>query len=196
MFKRGAKDEQPTDAAAAGPDEPQANDAAVVSEADQTVEPLAALRREVAELREKNLRTLAESRNLQQRFVREKEQALKYAEADLARELLVVLDDFERTLESAAQAPDAAAVADGVRIVYEHFVKVLRNRDIEPIEALGKPFDPDLHEALLQQPSAEQPAGTVMQELARGYKMHDRVLRPTRVVVSTGPAAEQEAERD
>jgi len=71
--------------------------------------------------------------------------------------------------------------------VLEHFFKVLRSRGIAPIEALGRPFDPHLHEAILQQPSQEYPAGVVMQEIATGYTMHDRVLRPARVVVSAGP---------
>ena len=146
------------------------------------------LRREVEELRDKNLRVLAESRNLQQRAQRDKAEALKFAEADFSRELLVVLDDLERTQESAGAVTDVQAVTDGVRIVYEHFLKVLKGRGIEPIEALGTPFDPAVHEAIMQQPSDEHAAGTVMQEVARGYKMHDRVLRPTRVVVSSGPA--------
>ena len=111
---------------------------------------------------------LAESRNLQQRAQRDKAEALKFAEADFSRELLVVLDDLERTQESAGAVTDVQAVTDGVRIVYEHFLKVLKGRGIEPIEALGTPFDPAVHEAIMQQPSDEHAAGTVMQEVARG----------------------------
>ena len=154
------------------------------------LDPIEALQREVAELRDQNLRQLADTRNLQQRAQREKAEAIKYAEADFARELLVILDDLERTQESARNAENVQAVADGVRIVYEHYLKVLKGRQIEPIEALGQPFDPSLHEAMLQQPSDEYAAGTVMQELARGYKMHERVLRASRVIVSSGPAQE------
>ncbi len=80
---------------------------------------LALLRQEVAELREKNLRLLAELQNQQKRFMREREEALRYAEAGLARELLVVLDDLERTLAAAGNTPDVASLTDGVRIVYE-----------------------------------------------------------------------------
>ncbi|MEW6197189.1 MAG: nucleotide exchange factor GrpE [Planctomycetota bacterium] len=147
---------------------------------------LAALRREVEALRDKNLRALAEVQNAQKRAQREKEEALRYAEADFARELLVILDDFARTSESARTATDVQAVAEGVRIVHEHFLKVLRSRGIEPIEAVGKPFDPAFHQALMQRPSDDHPAGTVIEEAARGYKMHDRVLRPSRVIVSSG----------
>jgi molecular chaperone GrpE len=149
---------------------------------------LTALRREVEALRDKNLRALAEVQNTQKRAQREKEEALRYAEADFARELLVILDDFERTNESAKTATDVQAVAEGVRIVYEHFLKLLRSRGIAPIEAVGQPFDPAFHQALMQRPSDDHPAGTVIEEAARGYKMHDRVLRPSRVIVSTGPA--------
>ena len=154
---------------------------------------LEALQQEVAELREQKLRLLAEQRNQQQRAERDKAEALKHAEADFARDLLVILDDLERTRESARNSDDVETFADGVRIVYEHFLEVLAARRIKPIEALGQPFDPGQHEALLQQPSDDYAAGTVIQELARGYKMHERVLRATRVIVSTGPAEEASA---
>lgn len=150
------------------------------------------LRQQCEELQDKNLRLAAELRNTRQRGEREKTEALRYAESDFARELLIVLDDFERTMSSAEATTDVKALADGVRIIYEHFQKVLRSREIEPIEAVGKPFDPTYHEAMLQQPSGEHASGVVMQELARGYKMHGRVIRPTRVIVSSGPSAAAE----
>ncbi len=149
---------------------------------------LDALRREVGELKDKNLRLLAEVQNQQKRFAREKQDALRYAEADFAKELLVILDDFERTQESAKTATDAKSVVDGVKIVHDHFLKVLQQRGITTIESVGKPFDPNVHEALMQQPSADVAAGSVIQEAARGFKMHDRVLRPARVIVSAGEA--------
>lgn len=147
-----------------------------------------ALTAEAARLRDENLRVIAEARNQQVRALREKQDALRYAEADFARELLVVLDDLERVQESARTAGDVKAVAEGVRITYEHFLKVLRERRIEPLSALGERFDPTYHEALLKQPSDTYPEGTVAQEVARGWKMHDRVLRAARVVVSAGAA--------
>jgi len=177
----------PTELAGERPED-QDQDQAEPAEAVPPEDELQALRNEVEELREKNLRILADSRNFQQRAQRDKTEALKYAEAEFARELLVVIDDLERTLDSAKTAENVEPVADGVRIIYEHFLKVLRSRGIEPLEAEGRPFDPSFHEALMQQPSDEYPAGTVMQELARGYKMHDRVIRASRVVVSGGPA--------
>lgn len=153
----------------------------------------AALRVEIDELRDRNLRLLAEVQNAAKRAEREKQEALRYAEADFARDLLIVLDDLERTLEAARTAVDPQKLAEGVRIVYEHFLKVLRSRGIEPVEATGRPFDPAQHEALLQQPSDEHPPGTVVQEVARGYKMRERVLRPARVIVSTGGSSASKA---
>ena len=141
---------------------------------------------QIAALEDDKLRLMAELRNVTQRAEREKQQALRYAEADFARGLLTVLDDLERTLESIKTADNVESVAEGVRIVYDHFVKVLAAHKIEPLESIGQPFDPDLHEAMMQQPSEEHDAGVVMQELARGYKMRDRVIRHTKVIVSSG----------
>ncbi len=185
----------------ARPDETEANDvsagpadvAPTVEEPaveEASVDPVELLRQERDELNDKYLRAVAESRNIQQRAQRDKQESLRYAEADFARDLMIVLDDLNRTIESAADATDPAAVVAGVKLVHDNFLKVLRQRHIEEIEAVGQPFDPDVHEALLHQPSDEVPAGTVLQEIARGYRMHDRVIRSARVVVSSGPASD------
>lgn len=157
-------------------------------------DPTATLERERDALKEETLRLIAEGRNQAARFSRERQDALKYACGDFARDLLVVLDDLERTQKSAETATDVKPVADGVRIVYEHFLKVLKDYGVEPIDALDQEFDPNYHQALLKQPSDEHPAGRVIEEAARGYKMHDRVLRPAHVIVSSGPAETDETE--
>lgn len=148
---------------------------------------LTALRREVEDLRNRNLRLIAEQRNITQRAQRDREESVRYAIADFTRDLLVILDDLERSRQAAASADSAASVAEGVRIVHENFLKLLAQNGVQPIAAAGKPFDPAEHEALMQQPHDEVPAGCVVQEVQRGYRMHQRVLRPTRVIVSTGP---------
>ncbi len=181
MSKRGKNAAKTTDVDERQADQARSEQAAVAEDE------LTALRREVQELRDKNLRLIAESQNAQKRAEREKQEALRFAAFEFARELLPVLDDLERTQASAREAQAGQAVADGVRIVYEHFLKVLKHRHIERIEAAGQPFDPTYHEAMLQQPSTEQPAGTVIQELSRGYTMYERVLRSSRVSVSGGP---------
>ncbi|MEP0847927.1 MAG: nucleotide exchange factor GrpE [Phycisphaerae bacterium] len=164
--------------------------AEVAAQPPPPAEELETLRAEVEKLRDQKLRALAEARNAQQRAQREKELALRYAEADFARDLLVVIDDLERTIDSARTAESLAPVLDGVRIIQEHFLDVLKKRGIQQIESVGQPFDPALHEALLQEPSTDVPAGVVTKELARGYRMHGRVIRAARVAVSGGPPAD------
>lgn len=177
--------QQPT---AAGAAEPVNRAPQAAGEAGpEGTESLESLRQEVQQWRDRYLRCLADSRNAQQRALREKAEAIRFAEGDFARKLLVIADDLQRTLESARSGADRDAVIEGVRIVWEHLLKVLRDHGIEPIEALGRPFDPHFHEALMQEPSTEHPPGTVIREVARGFRMHDRVLRPARVVVSSGP---------
>lgn len=149
---------------------------------------LPTIRRQAAELREENLRLLAEMQNLRKRTEREQGETVRFAESELARELLPVLDNLECARASASAAQDNGTLADGVRIACEHFLKVLQGHHLEPIAAVGRPFDPSLHKAVRQQPSVDCPVGTVLQELARGYIMYERVLRPSQVVVSSGPA--------
>lgn len=168
------------------PAAPDTNEAAD----EQALDPMQALQDECGKLKNENLRLIAEMRNQQQRAARDKSEALKYAEAAFARDLMDILDDLERTQESAKSATDVSAVADGVRIVYEHFLKVFKDHDIEPIEAVGKPFDPTYHEAMMTQPHGDAPAGQVVREVARGFRMHERVVRPARVIVSSGPAGD------
>lgn len=146
----------------------------------------AALRREVEMWRDKHLRAIADARNAQQRAARDKEEAIRYAEFGLARELLPVIDGMERTLK-AAPAAQGNPVVDGVRIVYEQLLKVLRDHGVTPIAAVGQRFDPGRHEALLQQASSSVAPGDVIEEVERGYMLNDRVLRCARVIVSSGP---------
>jgi molecular chaperone GrpE len=176
---------EPASEAAREADAPRA-DAADEAKPPTPEERIAALEQQVHELRDKNLRLVAEAQNQQKRAQRERQDAVRFAEAEFARDLLVVLDDLDRTQDVVKAAEDVQSVADGVRIIHDHFLKVLGQHNIRPIEAVGKPFDPNVHEALMQQPS-EEPAGTVIQEIARGYRMHERVIRPSRVVVSSGP---------
>ncbi len=136
---------------------------------------------------DKFLRAKADYQNLQKRAAEQQRNAIHYANADFARSLLQVLDDFERTLEAAEKAPEADSVVAGVKLVYEKLLKLLGDHHVEPIEALGQPFDPHLHEALMQEPCETLPPDSVLREIQRGYKLHDRVLRPARVVISKAP---------
>ncbi|MGB0715797.1 MAG: nucleotide exchange factor GrpE [Phycisphaerae bacterium] len=131
-------------------------------------------------------RAKADYQNLERNAAREKTEAIRFANAGLARTVLQVVDDFERSLASADQGDDAQAVLDGVKLVYDNLRKALGDHGIKEIEAEGKAFDPQVHEAMMQQPSSEHDDGTVMQVLAKGYVLHDRVIRPSKVIVAKG----------
>lgn len=126
-------------------------------------------------------RTRAEFENYQKRARTDREQERKYAYTPLVRDLLPVLDNLERAL-AAAKADDP--LAQGVAMVQSQFLDLLKRNNIVRIEAVGKPFDPNEHQAVLQQPSADQPPNTVLQVLEQGFMIHDRVLRPAKVIVS------------
>lgn len=128
-------------------------------------------------------RSRAEFANFQKRTKAQAEQNQAYAVSNLALDLVGVLDNFERALE-AARGSGAQGIVEGLYLVHRQLLSALAKHGVEPIPALGEPFDPNQHEALLKQPSANHPPGTVVAELGRGYRMKDRVLRPTKVAVS------------
>lgn len=134
--------------------------------------------------KDKFLRAKADFQNLQRRAVEEQRAAVRYANADFARALLDPVDDLERTLEARPPGENEDPVLAGIRLIHGKLAKLLKDHRVEVIEALGQHFDPRLHEALLQQPCRDLPPGTVIQEVQKGYKLHDRVLRPARVIVA------------
>lgn len=152
--------------------------ASVEEPVDETIE----LRGKVDKLEDALLRARAEYQNFQRRAAIERAEAIRYANAGLMKSLLSVLDDFERAMSSPPGSSDT--IDEGVRLVYENLLKALREHGLETIEAGEEPFDPSVHEAMMQQPSADHPTGTILQECAKGYKLRDRVLRPSKVVVS------------
>lgn len=133
-------------------------------------------------------RSRAEFANYQKRSRTQAEVERAYAVGKLASDLLNVIDNFERALE-AARASGASSIVDGLELVHRQLLEALAKNGVEPIAAEGQTFDPAIHEAITQIPSAEHPEGAVARDLGRGYKLHDRVLRPSRVAVSTGPPA-------
>ena len=133
-------------------------------------------------------RTQADFENYQKRTRREWEQERRYAHGELARGLLPVLDNLDRATAAARQANETGPLVQGVALVQSQLLDLLRRHGITPIEAEGKPFDPHLHQAVMQQPSKEQSPGTVLKVLEQGFLLHDRVLRPASVVVATEPA--------
>jgi molecular chaperone GrpE len=142
------------------------------------------LESQLQELQDKNLRVVAEMQNMRARMQRDHAESLKYAEFEFARGLLTVVDDLDRTLESAQTATDPKTIAEGVRLTLENLMRAFAARNIEPIDALGEPFDADEHEAIAQAPAGDAEPGSVVNQIARGFKMPGRVLRPARVIVA------------
>jgi molecular chaperone GrpE len=131
-------------------------------------------------------RSRAEFANFQKRSRAQVEIDRQYAAGALATDLLGVLDNFERAIE-AAKASGDASIVNGLDLVYKQLLSTLAKHGVEPIEAEGQPFDPSLHEAILHQASADAPEGTVLADYGRGYRLRDRVLRPSKVSVSKKP---------
>lgn len=148
---------------------------------------VARLTQERDEFREQALRARAEFANYQKRSKQQADTDRVYAVGSLAKDLLDPLDNLSRAID-ALRASVSEGISAGLDMVQRQLLEVLAKHGVEPIEAMGTPFDPNLHDALLQQPTADHPEGTVVGELSKGYKIRDRVLRPSKVAVSTRPA--------
>ncbi len=133
-------------------------------------------------------RSQAEFLNFQKRSKTQADTDRQYMVGGLALDLISVLDNFERATEAARES-GATVIVEGLDMVHKQMIAALAKNSIEPIHAIGQPFDPNQHEAIMQQPDAFHPEGTVVAVLGTGYKMRDRVLRPSKVAVSVLPDA-------
>jgi molecular chaperone GrpE len=147
-------------------------------------DPAAKLRAELQAAKDRELRCHAELDNYRKRAARELEDRLRYANMSLLRDLLPVLDNVERAIEAAEKNADGAALLDGFKMVHQQLDEALKKHHCQRIEALHAPFDPNVHHAVMQQPSADHPANTVLMVTQNGYQLHDRVVRPSQVIVS------------
>jgi len=129
-------------------------------------------------------RTQAEFANARKRFEKQRAEAYANASADVAVKLLPLIDDFERALANAPATIAADPWLAGVNLIYRKMLAILDEMAVSPIPAEGAPFDPNVHEALAQEPSEAHPSGTVVREMRRGYRLGDRVIRPSLVVVA------------
>lgn len=163
------------------PDEP--DDAAAAAPATGDV---AALRAELAEANDRTLRTQAELENFRKRSRREYEEAQRYREIDLLRDLLPVLDNVLRAIEAADKTTDVESLRSGFRMTAQQIEKVIGSHGCQTIETDGTAFDPTVHDAILQQDVPGVAAGTVVGTASRGYRLHDRVVRPAQVIVAKG----------
>jgi molecular chaperone GrpE len=140
---------------------------------------------------ERMLRTTADFENYKKRAAREREEATKFANESLIKKLVTVLDNFDMALAAAGTQPVEASqsLQTGVAMIHQQLRNVLQEAGLEELDAAGKKFDPNWHEAVSQQDSAEVPEGQVLQQLRKGYKMRDRLIRPATVVVARKPVA-------
>jgi molecular chaperone GrpE len=148
------------------------------------------LRDDFEKFKDLYVRSQADLDNYRKRAAREIEDARRYANLSLLERLLPVLDNFELGLDAARQSGGSEGILQGMSMVQKQLQDFLRESGVEAIEAVGTTFDPNIHEALGQEPSDEAAEGIVTRQLRRGYKLKDRLLRPSAVMVSKGPAAE------
>lgn len=147
----------------------------------------------IAQLEDNLARARADYQNLQRRITTERADAVLYANTELMKSLVAVLDDFDRAAAAADASDNLKAVVDGVHLVHKNLHRALSAAGLEVIDPLHQPFDPAVHEALLKQPTDEQPAGTVVEVVGKGYKLRDRVIRPARVIVAAPPETSESA---
>lgn len=165
--------------------DPAPTDAAGTPDADATE--LETLRRERDEALDRLLRLQAEFDNYRKRIERERRELGDHVTAEVLTEFLPVIDDMERALDAASTVPDAllASHREGLGLIQKQLLDLLRRRQVVPIDALGSDFDPNVHQAVGQDVSAEHREGEVIEELRRGYRLGERLLRPSMVRVAT-----------
>lgn len=152
---------------------------------------------EAKALQEQYLRTLADMENLRKRTQREKEELAKFANENILREILPVMDNLERAVEHAEQAESSEGLLEGVQMTLAQFSQVLDRFGVKPVDSVGQPFDPALHQAMGQLETEEYPANAVAQQMQKGYQLNERLLRPAMVMIAKAPVvAEPEEEND
>lgn len=178
----------PTNTEANVPDNSQTPDTEVEAPIGESLDmAFLALQAERDQLFEMLARSQAEFDNIRKRQQREAEQEARYRAMPMIRDLLPGLDNMRRSLEAANKGGKLEELTKGVEMTLKQFEELLARYNAVAIPGAGTPFDPNLHQAISQAPSAEHPPMTVLMEVERGYVMHDRVVRPSKVIVSTAP---------
>jgi len=146
-------------------------------------------KQEAKETYDRFLRVSAEFENYKKRSAREMDDLRKYANQSLIVEMLAVVDNLERALNSSnGNSSNDKCMADGVNLTLKEILKVFEKFNVKPIESIGQPFDPNFHQAMMQEETDDYPENTVITELQKGYMIHDRLLRPSMVVVAASKA--------
>lgn len=162
---------------------PQTSMSATESEADEA---MAGLQADLDRFRDLAMRSQADFENYKKRAGREKEDAIKYANSSLLERLVSIVDNFELGLEAARAEGEKSPVYSGMSLVLKQLQDFLADNGLQPIEATGQRFDPNLHEAVAHEASERVAEGNVIRQVRRGYRLKDRLLRPSTVVVSSG----------
>jgi molecular chaperone GrpE len=179
--KRGEADKRSTSS-------PEIGSAAASSvEQNETEDPMAGLQADLDRFRDLALRSQADFENYKKRCAREKEEAIKYANSALLERLVAIADNFELGLSAAREEGEKSPIYSGMSLVLKQLNDFLAENGLQPIEAVGEKFDPNVHEAIAHEPSDKFPDETVIRQTRRGYTFKDRLLRPSSVVVSSGP---------
>jgi molecular chaperone GrpE len=165
----------------------QASGAPQVDEVEAEDE-VARVQADLDRFRDLAMRSQADFENYKKRCAREKDDAVKYANRDLLERLVAIVDNFELGLSAARHQGEDSPIYSGMSLVLKQLNDFLSENGLQPIEAVGQKFDPNLHEAIAHEPSTEFPEETVIRQTRRGYRFKDRLLRPSSVVVSTGRA--------
>lgn len=148
----------------------------------------ASMQADLDRFRDLAMRTQADFENYKKRCQREKEDAIKYANTSLLDKLVPIIDNFELGLAAAKEQGEKSPIYSGMSLVLKQLQDFLIDNGLQPIDAIGRKFDPNLHEAIAHEPSDEVPDHVVIRQTRRGYRFKDRLLRPAAVVVSSGPA--------
>ncbi len=179
--------EEPTKADIQTP-QPSPDEDAETQTIDEDQDPasqLQAARQQAQENYDRLLRASAEFDNYKKRTAREMQDVIKYANEKIFKELLTVVDNLERAIEAAgADRKDEDPLVKGIHLTLGEVLRILERHKVKPVKALGEPFDPAYHQAMMQEEVADQPPNTVVREMQKGYVIHDRLLRPAMVVVS------------
>jgi molecular chaperone GrpE len=154
-------------------------------------DPLESAEKEAAENRDRWMRAVADLENYKKRAAHERSILLRYRHEEVLRDLLPVKDNLERALDNCKETDATRALLEGVAMIAKMLGEVLQKQGLTEIKALGEPFDPHRHEAIAQTPSNDQEPNMVIHEMEKGYLYHDRLLRPSKVVVSTAAGEEE-----
>lgn len=161
------------------------------SELDQLKQQLAELQKLADTYKDQLLRKAAEFENYKRRTEAEVQNLIRNANEGLILAIIPILNDFVRSLKAGAENRDYDSFYKGVELIYTKLTKLLESQGLTPFESVGKPFDVEYHDALLQVPRNDVPPHTVIEEIERGYKLHDKVLRHAKVIVSAAPQPEE-----